>query len=99
MWSCVDQSYQDAQHCSSACASVWNVASTQQREKERHDELAERKPSEVALKVGFRSQKRRHFPMRVMHQHGVPKEAEHEQDNKRRDEREEEFFPVHNFFV
>jgi hypothetical protein len=34
-----------------------------------------------------------------VHQRCIPKEAEHEEENESRDECEEEFFPIHNFFL
>jgi hypothetical protein len=34
-----------------------------------------------------------------VHQRRVPKEAEHEEENERRDKCEEEFVPIHNFFL
>src|SRR4029079_15718061 len=95
----VHYSHQKPEHRSGACASGRNIASTQQREKECHDELTKRKPPKVTFRVGFRSQKRRHFSMRVVHQRCVPNESEHEEENERRDECEKEFLPIHNFFL
>jgi hypothetical protein len=51
------------------------------------------------LKLCFGSPKRGHFLMHAMHQIAVPDESKHKEENKRCDECDKEFFPVHNFFL
>jgi hypothetical protein len=52
----------------------------------------------VITKIGFGSPKCRHFLMCTMHQLAVPEEAKQEDETKRCNECDEEFFPVHNLF-
>src|SRR5207302_2857946 len=84
---------------SGAHATGRNKPGTQYREEECHDEVPKHEPREISLKIGFRSEKRRHFVMRALHQHPVPNEAKHEKENEGCDECEEEFFPVHKMFL
>jgi hypothetical protein len=53
----------------------------------------------VIAKIGFGSPKYWHFLMRPMHQLSVPKEAKQEHETEGCDECDEEFFPIHNFFL
>jgi hypothetical protein len=53
----------------------------------------------VITKIGFGSPKCWHFLMRAMHQFSVPKEAKQEDETEGCDECDEEFFPIHNFFL
>src|SRR5262249_29487999 len=96
VWPCIHQAHQNAQRRIGACAATWNEAHTEHGEKERHHEVAEDQPSEVALKISFWSQKRWHFVMRTLHQRPVPNKAKNEEKNERCDERDEKFWRVHN---
>jgi len=53
----------------------------------------------MITKIGFGSKKCWHFLMCTIHQLAVPDEAKQEDETKRRNECDEEFFPVHNFFL
>ena len=52
----------------------------------------------MITKIGFGSKKCWHFLMCTIHQLAVPDEAKQEDETKRCNECDEEFFPVHNFF-
>jgi hypothetical protein len=52
----------------------------------------------MAAKVRFRSPKYRDFLIRALHELSVPDESKKEYEAKRCDERDEEFFPIHNLF-
>ena len=52
----------------------------------------------MITKIGFGSPECGHFLVRTMHQLAVPEKAKQEDETKRCNERDEELFPVHNFF-
>jgi hypothetical protein len=52
----------------------------------------------MVAKLCFGAPKRRHFLMHAMHQFAVPEKSKHENETKRCNECDEEFFPVHNLF-
>ena len=93
------QPYQDSQHRACACAAHWNKAGVKQGQKKCHHQVTQNQPVEVTAKLCFGSPKRWHFTMDVMHKLPVPKESKHEDEDKGCDECEEEFFPIHNFFL
>src|SRR5215475_6624205 len=51
----------------------------------------------MTAKVCFRSPKRGDFHIRATHELSVPDESKHEDETKRCDECDKEFFPIHNF--
>jgi hypothetical protein len=53
----------------------------------------------MAAKVCLGAPKYRDCVMRPLHQLAVPEESKHEHETKRCNECDEEFFPVHNFFL
>jgi formylmethanofuran dehydrogenase subunit E len=94
----IQQSHQNTEHRTGAYATARNKPDTQDRKEECHDEMAKHEAGEVRLKIGFRSEKRRHFVMRALHQHPVPNEAKKEKKDERCDECDEEFLPVHDLY-
>ena len=69
-----------------------------QRKKERHHDVPKNEPRKMAAKLRFGPPKRRDFLMRAMHQLSVPNESKKEDETKRCNECDKEFFPVHNLF-
>ncbi len=52
----------------------------------------------MVAKLRFGPPKHRNFLIHAMHQLSVPEKSKHEDETKRRNECDEEFFPVHNLF-
>src|SRR5690242_695588 len=95
MWACEHQSNEKAQHSTGACTSARRITGAEQSEEERHYDVSYDDPFKVATKIRFRPQKRSHFAVHIMHQGGVPKEAEREEKDEGSDEGDEKFLPVH----
>src|SRR4029450_4227587 len=94
----VDQRDEEAQQSTCARATCGYELRAKQRKKECHHDVPENEPRKMAAKVRFRSPKHRNLLIRAMQELSVPDESKKEDETKRCDECDEEFFPIHNFF-
>src|SRR2546430_2329097 len=65
------------------------------REKERHHHMAKDQPREIVTELCFGPPERRHFIVDAVQQLSIPDKAKGKHKNKRYDECDQEFFPVH----
>ena len=61
--------------------------------------MTQHQPREVTAKICLGSPKHWHFLVDRVHKLPVPQESKYEEEDERCDECDEEFFPVHNFFL